>query len=398
MPLSLRPRAFYGAFDRFPSRKGAAVHIDRFARALFDHCGGSGLLYVLGGDELPAYQREGAVEIVRFGRPVANFLERALSYRARLAALLEEAEAGGALEICHFRDPWTGLPVLTRPHGYACVYEVNGLPSIELPFTYPDLDSETLEKVRADERRCWSEADLVVVPAKTLRETLVRLGCPPEKIAIVPNGATVREGPPPPRPTAAPPSYLLYFGALQRWQGVDVALRAFARLADFPDLHLVICASHLSRERHALERLARRLGVAERLCWFTALPEPELAGWRAHALATVAPLTECARNVLQGCAPLKVLESMAEGVPVVASDLASTREIVTDGVDGRLVQADRPAELARALRLLLEYPDERARLGAEARRTIARRFRWEDSVASLQRLYDGIRERKRMAC
>jgi glycosyltransferase involved in cell wall biosynthesis len=191
---------------------------------------------------------------------------------------------------------------------------------------------------------------------------------------------------------------LLYFGALQRWQGIDVALRAFARLADFPELRLVICASHASRERHALERSARRLGVAERLQWLTALEEPELAAWRAHALATVAPLTECARNVLQGCAPLKVLESMADGVPVVASDLASTREIITDGVDGRLVQADRPAELARALRLLLEYPEERARLGAEAQLTIARRFRWDDAVASLQRLYDGILQRRRMAC
>ena len=60
-------RALYAAFDRFPSRKGSAVHIDRFARALFEQAGG-GLLYVLGGDDLPAYQREGPVEIVRYMR------------------------------------------------------------------------------------------------------------------------------------------------------------------------------------------------------------------------------------------------------------------------------------------------------------------------------------------
>src|SRR4051812_34641035 len=132
MPLASRPRAFYGAFDRFPSRKGAAIHIDRFARALFAHRGG-GLLYVLGGEGLPAYQREGDVEIVRFSRSEPNFLARVLGYRARLAALLDQTAPAGSLEICHFRDPWTGIPVLERPHGYACVYEVNGLPSIELP-------------------------------------------------------------------------------------------------------------------------------------------------------------------------------------------------------------------------------------------------------------------------
>jgi glycosyltransferase involved in cell wall biosynthesis len=132
--------------------------------------------------------------------------------------------------------------------------------------------------------------------------------------------------------------------------------------------------------------------------WRVALDEAELASWRAHALASVAPLTECERNVVQGCAPLKVLESMAEGVPVVASDLASVREIITDGHDGRLVPPDRPADLARALRLLVEYPDERARLGVAARQTIERRFRWEDSLAQLRRLYDSILERRRMAC
>src|SRR5262252_9479768 len=103
------PRALYAAFDRFPSRKGASVHIDRFARTLFAHMRG-GLLYVLGGDGLPAYQCEtsdgsldrGDIEIVRFSREIPNYLERALAYGARLSALLDQR--GDALEVCHFRD------------------------------------------------------------------------------------------------------------------------------------------------------------------------------------------------------------------------------------------------------------------------------------------------------
>ena len=82
MPLALSHEALYASFDRFPSRKGSAVHIDRFARALFAHAGG-GLLYVLGGDGLPPYQREAEVEIVRFSRPTDNYLERALAFSAR---------------------------------------------------------------------------------------------------------------------------------------------------------------------------------------------------------------------------------------------------------------------------------------------------------------------------
>jgi glycosyltransferase involved in cell wall biosynthesis len=398
--LISRHRALYAAFDRFPSRKGAAVHIDRFARALFAHAGG-GLLYVLGGEGLPPYQLEGGgtVEIVRFERAMPNFLQRALAYRVRLAALLDRV--GGALEICHFRDPWGGLPIVERRHGYATVYEVNGLPSIELPFAFPGISPQTLRKVRSDEERCWNAADVVVVPAGTIRASLIRLGCPPGKIVVVPNGADVGLDASPAaggaRPEGAPARYLLYFGALQPWQGIDTLLRAFARLLDYPDLGLVVCASRESREQRRYLRLASKLGVADRIVWRFALPPAELAPWRAHALLSVAPLTECARNLEQGCAPLKVLESMADGVPVVASDLPAVREIVTDGADGRLVPPDRPAELARAIRLLVDYPDERAALGRAARRTIQRRFTWERSLDQLDGVYRGLTSR-RMAC
>lgn len=398
------PRALYAAFDRFPTRKGASVHIDRFSRALFAHARG-GLLYVLGGDGLPAYQREPSdggdrddVEIVRFSRTIPNFLERALAYGARLSALLDQR--GGELEICHFRDPWSGIPIVSRPHSYACVYEVNGLPSIELPFAFPGIDPATLEKVRADEQRCWNAADVVVVPAETIARNLVHLGCAAQKIVVVPNGADVGAPftPEDARPAAATERYVLYFGAMQPWQGIDTLMRAFTRLADFADLRLVLCASHRSRQVRRYERLAERLLLAERVVWQFALSEQELAPWRAFALASAAPLRECARNLEQGCAPLKILESMAAGVPVVASDLPAVRELITDGIDGRLVAPDRPADLARALRLLIDYPDERARLGQAARRRIERHFTWQSSLAKLEHVYRRLSAPQRIAC
>jgi glycosyltransferase involved in cell wall biosynthesis len=93
------------------------------------------------------------------------------------------------------------------------------------------------------------------------------------------------------------------------------------------------------------------------------------------------------RNLSQGCAPLKILESMADGVAVVASDLPAVRELITDGHDGRLVPADRPANLARALRILLEYPELRERLGTNARTTVENRLTWD---LSLRRLRDEV--------
>lgn len=381
-------RTLYAAFDRFPTRKGASTHIARFAPALFGE-GESGLLFVLGDDDLPRQQFEGTVEILRHHQPEVNFLERALGYAAHLSALLDER--ADEFSLCQFRDPWAGMPLLARRRRYATVFEVNALPSIELGCRYPALSPRTREKIHARERWCLDACDHVITPSATTRRMLMELGVQGGKISVVPNGADLHERPA--RPAAAPDDYLIYFGALQPWQGVDTLLRAFARLADIDTLQLVICASAENRDARRLQRLAERLGVGERLLWRYALESGELAAWLGHARASIAPLSDCARNVVQGCAPLKILEAMAAGVPTIASDLPPVREILRDGVEGRLVAPDRPAELARAIRILLAYPQQAAALGAAARQRIAAGLTWDHSLAALRGVYAGLRQR-----
>lgn len=379
----MKHRAAYFAFDRFPSSKGSAVHIAQMADELFGLFGG-GLLGVLGGGDLPRYQREGTREIARFGERIPNLLDRVEAFSAWVAAHL--APHLETLEICHVRDPWGALPVATaRDRRYRVVYEVNGLPSIEMGHTWPLASPRTLGKIRELEMFCLERSDAIVVPSDVIGGNLRRLGVPAEKIHLVPNGAEV--GPTPPRPADAPDRYIVYVGALQPWQGLDVLLRAFARLQDLDDLRLVICSSLPERRARTVWRLAERLGVAERIDWRFELPHADVAAWLAHAAVSVAPLTGCARNLDQGCAPLKVVESMAAGVPVVASDLPAVRELVTDGEHGRLVPADRPAELARAVRILLEYPEAAAALGARARRRIEDELTWARSRAALADVY-----------
>jgi len=382
--LLTSPRSLYAAFDRFPTRKGASTHIARFAPCLFEHAGG-GLLYVMGDATLPVQQLEGDIEVLRFSLPVENFLERASAFGACLERALDETDE--RLRIAHFRDPWSGVPILSRAHRYATVFEVNALPSIELPHAYPGIAPRTLEKIRATEMFCLHRCDAVVTPSHTTRVLLESLGVPAGKINVVPNGADLIE--PAPRPQGAPQNYLLYFGALQAWQGIDTLLRAFARLADLDDLHLVICASHRSRDARRSERFAERLGL-QRLHWHWELSAAELYPWIGNAQLSLAPLRECARNVTQGCAPLKILESMAAGVAVVASDLPPVRELIRDGVEGRLVAPDRPAELARAIRVLMAYPERRRALGARGRARVAAEFSWQRSLQALRDVYRRI--------
>jgi glycosyltransferase involved in cell wall biosynthesis len=379
-------RALYAAFDRFPSRKGAAIHIDRFARTLFAHSGG-GVLYVLGAAGLPAHQRDGDIEILRFSEEVPNFLERTVAYGRALTGVIDALEP--SLSIAHFRDPWSGLAIALRPQRrYTTIYEVNALPSVELPYLFPAVPGATLAKIRATELACCDAADAIVTPSQTTASFLAGLGVNATKIRVIPNGADLHI--PHAHPEGAPSRYLLYFGSPQSWQGVDTLLRAFARLADFDDLRLVICGSRYSKGWRRHERLAAKLGVDGRIVWHFELHGAELAAWVQHAEVSVAPLTDSPRNVVQGCAPLKIVESMAAGVTVVASDVPPVRELVTDRENGWLVHPDRPGELARALRILLDHPPLARRLGAAARSTIEEQFTWERSTAALRALYESL--------
>lgn len=376
-------RALYAAFDLFPSAKGAATHIYQFASTLFDHFEG-GQLFVLGNDKLPIYQREdGNIEVHRFKRPIPNYLIRAQAFAAELKRHLTQLPD---LELVHFRDIWGAVAALQPERRYKTLFEVNGLPSIELPYRYPDLSAETLRKIHLIEQYALEKADQILVPSEVIRQNLVARAIPAKKIALIRNGAELDVTPPETLP-AVPEHYILYLGALQSWQGITDLFKAFAGLADKSELQLVICSSNRPKQAKAYRKLAEKMGIAERMHWEFQLPKGELAHWVKRAQLTVAPLTECSRNLEQGCSPLKVLESMAQGTTVVASDLPVTRELVTDNANGKLVRPGRPALLSRAIRFLLDYPEENMRLGKAGREHILERFQWEFQRNKLANLY-----------
>lgn len=390
MPIPRLPhRTLYAAFDVFPSAKGAATHIARAARTLFD-AGEGGLLAVLGREGLPSYQLEDTVEILRASAEEPHFLDRAAAFRRFVADAC--AAVAPSLELVQFRDPWGGLALVRNPaRRYRIVYEVNGLPSIELPDRYPALAASTLAKIAALEDECLAGADAVVTPSATIAGHLEARGVDPARIRVIRNGAdpvdldVSRAGP---RPLAQP--YLIYVGALQPWQGLPTLFRAFARLADLRELRLVVVASNSERAARPLRQLAERLAIADRVVWRHEAPREEVANWLVHAIASVAPLTAARRNLDQGCCPIKILESMAAGVPVVASDLPAVREIVTAGLEGELVRADRPEEFARALRILIEFPERRARMGHAARERIVAGLTWGHADAAHRELCDRL--------
>ncbi|MGL4550886.1 MAG: glycosyltransferase, partial [Gemmataceae bacterium] len=98
--------------------------------------------------------------------------------------------------------------------------------------------------------------------------------------------------------------------------------------------------------------------------------------------ACAVPLAAVDRNTVQGCCPLKLLEALAAGCPVIASDLPAVREVVSDR-EALLVPPDDPAGIALALGRL-----DPARSRAGRRRVEG--MTWQASTDALIAVYDDI--------
>ena len=386
----IKPQSVYASFDTFPAPKGAAVHIGEFAPKLFSFAG-SGLLLVLGDEKTPRWQIEdNNVQIRRYITTEENYLQKAMNFSDfiydEVSALKED------IKIAHFRDPWSGLPILEALEGTKAkfVYEVNALPSIEIPSRISSALSNTLEKIREMELKCLEKADAIICPSFVIKSFLESLGVNSDKITVIHNGARL-SGIEHKKPESAPDKYIIYIGAVQPWQGVECLMKAMTFLKDISDLKLVFCASGTKPRIRFLQKLAEKMEISDKLVWNLRIGQSEVQDWLQGASISLAPLTECERNLVQGCCPIKIVESMAAGVPVVASNMPVTLELLEHNVTGWLVRPDRPSELARAIRVLLAHPETLERIAKTAKEKVVSSLSWEMSLEQLEKVYFDLR-------
>lgn len=383
---AIRPQSLYASFDTFPAPKGAAVHIGEFAPKLFSFIG-SGLLLVLGDENTPKWQIENNnIQIRRYITTEENYLQKAMSFSEFIykeVSILKED-----IKIAHFRDPWSGLPILEALEGTKAkfVYEVNALPSIEIPSRISSALTSTLEKIREMELKCLKKADAIICPSFVIKSFLETLGVDSNKITVIHNGARI-SGIEHKKPETAPNKYIIYIGAVQPWQGVECLMKAMTFLKDISDLKLVFCASGTKPRIKFLQKLAEKMEISDKLVWNLRIGQSEVQDWLQGASISLAPLTECERNLVQGCCPIKIVESMAAGIPVIASNMPVTQELLEHNITGWLVRPDRPSELARAIRVLLAHPETLERIAKTAKEKVVSSLSWEMSLEQLENVY-----------
>ena len=388
------PRLAYISFDTVPAPKGAAIHIAAFTRALASAYGSVDLVTVGYALACPEHSMHFGGQAKAYPTGVfhtelpalgVSLIDRVLCFRR----CLEQWLSSRRFDLIQFRSIFEGVPLLRLRPRPRLIFEVNGLPSIELKHRYPRVadDRELMRKLTAQEQCCLEAADRIVTPsAVTERYLIASRGVDPAKIRVIPNGVDTDLFHP--RDQGATPDQeaeisLLYFGTLAQWQGVDLAVRAVAQICAQTPARLTILGASSSRQREPIAALAAKLGIADRVEIAAAVGQPELVEAIHRSFAVLAPLALNDRNIQQGCCPLKVLEGMAAGIPVIASDLPVVRELGEHGRHFLLVKPGSVDQIAQAVLQLRAEPELGRRLSAGARERIVSHYTWDRSGEAL---------------
>lgn len=216
---------------------------------------------------------------------------------------------------------------------------------------------------RGQIRWAAGEASAMITVCEDLRQRLIALGAAPERTVTLRNGIDLDLFTPGAAQLGNGRLALLSVGSLIPRKGHDLVIRALTAL---PDCTLTIAGS--GPLRHELERLARTLGVNNRVHFQGEVPHARLPDiYRAADMMVLASEREGWANVL--------LESMACGIPVVATNVNGTAEVVCSPAAGRLAAQRSVAGICDAIEAL-----RRAMPSREETRRHACRFSWAQTA------------------
>jgi glycosyltransferase involved in cell wall biosynthesis len=235
-------------------------------------------------------------------------------------------------------------------------------------------------------------ADCVLVNADAIRERLIEQGYDPSKIVVIRNGIALSNFARRERSTVLrgelgfPPSARLVavFSRLNPMKGVEYFLDAAFILAErFPDVRFLVAGDGGSKKE--LEDRACRLGLGQRIV-FTGFRSDVRELLSEAAISVLPSLSEGTSNTL--------LESMAAGIPVIATRVGGNPEVIEDGISGLLVPPRDSAAIAAAVGRLLEDEELASRLGQAGMRRVSDLFSLSRSVHELEHLYQRLAQVK----
>jgi len=344
--------------------------------------------------ELAAIGIQVSVVTAHFGnQPRKEILDNVTIYR--IQALRRKQDRSGALEQLAFilsasfwalnwsrkNRPNAILAFFGVPSGAAAwilklFYKIPYIVSLrggDVPGFRP-YDFKTFHKLIAPFLRViWKNASAIIANSAGLRDLALAFDSRFE-IPVIPNGVDLDKYSVPERDWSSP--RLLSVGRIVRQKGLDLGLQALSQLKDL-DWHWSIAGDGPQLEN--LKSLAVELGIADRVHFLGWQSREELTKQYQNANIFLFPSRH------EGM-PNAVLEAMSTGLPVVATRIAGSEELVIEAETGFLVQTENVDELRPSLRRILVDPNLRKKMGLASRRRVEENYSWKN-VAEQYKTY-----------
>ena len=234
-------------------------------------------------------------------------------------------------------------------------------------------------------------ADSVSVASEALRKLALQRGADKKKIFLAPVGADLQQFRPDRSPDEVRKKYdikdallVLYHGQLHSCQYVRLFLGAIKLISETQDrnrLRFMILGS--GSELGPLKTFARELGIGEKVIFTDFVPHADIPQYIAAADICIAPFDD---NEVTRCkSPLKIVEYMASGKAIVASDVGEVRNML-DGA-GLLVEPGKPEALVEGILGLAGDETLRKTIAAAARQRAETKYNWWCSAENLEKAY-----------
>lgn len=334
------------------------------------------------------------VRTMRAPRAVHSLL-RVRAFTKSLEEQISRTAAEFRPALIHAHSPsLCGIPAqkVAKRLGVPFVYEVRAL------WEDAAVDQGTMKRLswkyflsRYAETRLLTRSDAAVVLCEPLkREIDARTGLG-DRIIVVPNGVDNNMFVPRPRNIELARSIGVqnntvvgFVGTFFRFEGLDDLVRVWDGLAaNNPDARLVLVG--YGEVSDTLERLRSRIGNPASIILPGRVPHNKVLDY--YSIMDIMVYPRKSLRLTELVTPLKPLEAMSMGKPVVASDVGGLRDLIEHNVTGLLFQTGNDAECAASIQALIGDSGLRAALGARARDYIARERTWDGIIDRYTQLY-----------
>ncbi len=181
---------------------------------------------------------------------------------------------------------------------------------------------------------------------------------------------------------------LLFVGRLAEKKGVTYLISAMkAAVKAFPDCKLIIVGD--GPEKVSLVRQSQQLGISRSIIFAGSIPNQGLPPFYKAADVFILPSIVDSSGDTEGLGVV-LLEAIAAGTPVVASNVGGIPDVIISNRTGLLVEQKNPDQLAAAIARLLDNPSLRKKLSAAARKHIANNYSWETVAGKFYSVYSSI--------